>query len=129
MFLGLTLIKVHRETEAASALEKALTLNPENLEALAYMGQAKAVLGDRDGAIEAIEKLRTTQDHYEPALLVASVLAALGDANNMFKYLRIVYEQKCAPMYLVALRTTSFWHHRSDPRYVAYLGLLGLPQA
>jgi TolB-like protein/tetratricopeptide (TPR) repeat protein len=130
MFQGLALIRMHRHVDALGSFEKALMLNPENLEALAYIGVAKAIAGDREGALDALEKVRATQDHYEPALLIACIYAALGDSTEMFDSLRIAYEQRCAPLYLVTPTSTQFFgRYRLDPRYVSFLKLLGLPQS
>ena len=69
MFLGNVLCELDRYTEAISAYEKARSINTENIELLANIGSALAAAGDRDKALEILEKLKAAEERGEPHLL------------------------------------------------------------
>lgn len=126
MFLGHTLSGVDRHTEAIAAFEKALAINPHNLEALAFMGATMALAGDRVKALEVLEKVKATEDRFEPAIHIAAVYAGLGDIDEMLRYLHLAYERKSSPIYLVTF-SSYFKRHHSDQRLRAFISSLGLP--
>jgi TolB-like protein/Tfp pilus assembly protein PilF len=126
MFLGTILCELNRYDESIAAFQKALSINPENLESLAFMGSTMACAGDRNGALEILQKVKATEDRYEPALLVASIYACLGETDEMLRFLQLAYERKSAPLYLVGVQN-NFLRYESDPRFRSFLKLLGLP--
>jgi TolB-like protein/tetratricopeptide (TPR) repeat protein len=126
MFLGRTLFELDRDADAIAAYQKALSLNPENLESLAFMGEAMASRGDRDGALNVLEKLRVAENRFEPALLISFIYASLGEASEMFRCLQIAFERKSGPLYIVP-GSKAFRRYRSDPRYRSFVKSLGLP--
>jgi TolB-like protein/Tfp pilus assembly protein PilF len=126
MFLGRILCDINRPVDAIVTFEKALSINPENLEALAFSGCAMAAAGDRRGALECLMKVKGSEDRFEPAILLATIYASLGDAQEMFDCLQVAFERKSTPLYIVVLEPV-FWRYRSDPRYISFLNLLGLP--
>jgi len=95
MFLGRTLAWVDRNDEAMVAFQKALSINPDNLEALALMGVLKAGAGDRQGALKIMKRVVAAGTKTEPAILVAHILARLGEASQMFEF---VPAQKIPPL-------------------------------
>jgi tetratricopeptide (TPR) repeat protein len=126
MFLGYALESADRYHEAIVAYRHALTLNPDSLETLTFLGGSLAASGDRTAAMEMIERLKATQSRYEPAFLIANVYASLGDATETFRCLQLAYERKSSPLYLVRLHK-SFRRFDSDPRYLSILKQIGLP--
>jgi tetratricopeptide (TPR) repeat protein len=126
MFLGNALQGLDRYAEAISAFERALSINPDNLEALAYMGSALACSGEQDKALEILEKVKETEERFEPAVLVASIYASLDDVDEMMRYLQLAFERKSSPIYLARF-LWCFGRHKSEPRYRAFLASLGLP--
>jgi TolB-like protein len=125
MFLGRALNCIDRSEDAIAAFQKALSINPDNLEALAFMGATKAAAGDRPGALMIIKQVVAAGSRSEPAILVASIYASLGDASQMFKWLKRSVEQRSVPAYIMLLNP-SFRPYRSDPRYHSLLASLGL---
>jgi TolB-like protein len=125
MFLGRTLAWIGRDDDAIAAFQKALSINPGNLEALAFMGVSKAGVGDRQGAHKIIKRIVAAGTKGEPAILVAHILAKLGEASQMFEWLQRAVEQRSAPIYL-ALISEEFSPFRSDPRYHSILASIGL---
>jgi tetratricopeptide (TPR) repeat protein len=126
VFLGGALEWTDRYDEAIIAYRRAIVLNPDNLEALAYLGGALASSGDRVAAMEIMEQVKASESRFEPALLIASIHASLGDTPETFRWLQVAYERKSSPLYIVRLRK-NFIDLESDPRYRAFVTLLGLP--
>ena len=125
MFLGRTLAWVGRNDDAMVAFQKALSINPDNLEALAFMGALKAGVGDRQGAVKIMKRVVAAGTKTEPAILVAHILARLGEASQMFEWLQRSVEQRSTPIYL-ALISEEFIPFRSDPRFHSFLASIGL---
>jgi TolB-like protein/Tfp pilus assembly protein PilF len=125
MFLGRTLSYTGRNDEAMAAFQKALSVNPDNLEALAFMGALKASVGDRQGALKIMKRVVAAGTKTEPAILVAHILAKLGEASQMFEWLQRSVEQRSTPIYLVVL-SEEFRPFRSDPRFHSILASIGL---
>ncbi len=125
MFLGRTLTCAGRNDDAMVALQKALSINPDNLEALAFMGALKAGAGDRQGALKIMKRVVAAGTKSEPAILVAHILANLGEASQMFEWLQRSVEQRSTPIYL-ALISEEFRPFRSDPRFHSLLASIGL---
>ena len=120
------MFELDRNEDAIDAYQKALSLNPENLESLAFMGEAMASMGDHDGALNVLEKVRAAESRFEPALLIAFIHASLGEASEMFRCLQIAFERQCGPLYIVP-SSKAFRRYRSDPRYGSFVESLGLP--
>ena len=125
MFLGRTLAWAGRNDEALAAFQKALSINPDNLEALAFMGALKAGAGDRQGALKIMKRVIAAGTKCEPAILVAHILAKLGEASQMFEWLQRSVEQRSTPIYLVLI-CEEFRPFRSDPRFHSILASIGL---
>ena len=125
MFLGRTLAWAGRNDEAMAAFQKALSINPDNLEALAFMGALKAGAGDRQGALKIMKRVVAAGAKSEPAILVAHILAKLGEASQMFEWLQRSVEQRSTPIYLVLI-CEEFRPFRSDPRFHSILASIGL---
>jgi TolB-like protein len=125
MFLGRTLSYTGRNDEAMVAFQKALSINPDNLESLAFIGALKASVGDRQGALKIMKRVVAAGTKSEPAILVAHILAKLGEASQMFEWLQRSVEQRSTPIYLVVL-SEEFRPFRSDPRFHSILASIGL---
>jgi TolB-like protein/Tfp pilus assembly protein PilF len=125
LFLGRALTFVGRHQEAVTSFQKALTINPDNLEALAFMGMAKAALGDRQRALRIVKRVIAAEDRTEPAILVASIYAGLGDAAPMFKWLERAVARRSTPIY-IALVNAEFHPYKTDPRFHHFLDSVGL---
>lgn len=125
MFLGRALMFVRRHDDAIAAFQKALSTNPDNLEALAFIGATKAAAGDRQGALRIMKRVIAAEDRTEPALLVASIYASLGDASPMFEWLERAVERRSTPIY-IALIGAEFHPYATDPRFHHFLDLIGL---
>jgi TolB-like protein/Tfp pilus assembly protein PilF len=123
-FMGVALDGLERYEDSLVAFQKALSINPTG-DALGYVGGAKAVLGDRAGALTVIEQLMATENKKEPAVLIAYIYGCLGDASNMFEWLEKAVESKSTP-YFIVLLSPHTRPYRSDARYHSFLASIGL---
>jgi tetratricopeptide (TPR) repeat protein len=118
---------MERYQDAIEEFQEALTMNPENLEAMAFMGEAMAELGNRKGALNALKKVKAAESRTEPALLVAAIYSSLGDDTEMFRSLDRALQNKCIPLYIFLLQPT-FRRYEKDSRYNSFLRSMGVPQ-
>jgi hypothetical protein len=101
-------------------------LNPTNLEALAFKGEALASLGDRQSALNIVLELKAAEDRTEPAILIAGIYARLGLATEFFEALERAVVNKSTPIYIAILNESANpW--TTDPRYHRFLDSIGLP--
>jgi tetratricopeptide (TPR) repeat protein len=126
MFLGRVYASLERPEDAIATFQHALSLNPENLEAPAFMGAVMADMGNREGALQMLKKLRAAESRTELGLLEAHIYASLGEADEMFRLLDQAFKNKCAPLYVFRLQT-NFGRYKHDPRYSQFLKALGIP--
>lgn len=82
--------------------------------------------GDRKGALRIVKEVRTAEDRTEPAVLIASIYAQLGMADEMFEWLDRAVAVKSTPIY-IAVIGLEFAPYTSDPRYRKFLESTGLP--
>jgi len=125
LFLGFALNWLDRYDEAITAFQTAQSLAPDDLSSLAYMGVAMAGKGDRQRALDIVEKLRAAEERTEPALLLAPIYAKLGLATEMFECLERAIAFKSSPVYIVVV-SKEFHPYHSDPRYQGFLASIGL---
>jgi TolB-like protein/tetratricopeptide (TPR) repeat protein len=127
LFLGVTLNAAGRHEEAIALLLKARSLNRDNVEVLAYLAVSYAGAGNRSEAAGFIQEVKSASSRMEPAILLASAYAQLGDAEETFAWLRAAVERRSVPLYL-GLLNRELAPYKSDPRYRTFLESLGLPQ-
>jgi TolB-like protein/Tfp pilus assembly protein PilF len=125
MFMGRLLCSLHRFDEAIAEHQRALELAPESIEILAYLAAAHARKGERRQALILLKRVRATEARTDPSVLVATVYAALGEIDEMLKWLKRAVDQKAVPIYIVPI-SDEFHPYRSDPRYRKFLASVGL---
>jgi TolB-like protein/lipoprotein NlpI len=125
MFLGRSLASVDRHDEAIAAFQKALSLTPDNLESLAFLGASAGAKGDRQRALDIVNKVQAAEDRTEPAVLIAVIYARLGLATEMYEWLERAFALKSTPIYIAVL-SEEFRPYRTDPRYHSFLASIGL---
>jgi TolB-like protein/Tfp pilus assembly protein PilF len=125
MFMGMILRSLHRFDEAISEYQLALDLAPESVELFAYLATTHASRGDRQRALNLLKRVRAAEERSDPSVLVATVYAALGEIDEMFKWLKRAVDQKSVPLYIVPV-SDEFSPYRDDPRYKEFLASVGL---
>jgi tetratricopeptide (TPR) repeat protein len=125
MFLGRNLCWLHRYDEAIAEHQRALELAPDSFEALAMLAIAHASKGERQRALTLLKRVRAAEERSDPSVLVAMIYGALGEADEMFKWIKRAVDQKSAPIYIIPI-SIEFDPYRSDPRYKTFLASVGL---
>jgi hypothetical protein len=72
-----------------------------------------------------MKRVIAAQNRTEPALLVASIYASLGDASPMFEWIERAVERRSTPIY-IALISAEFHPYNTDPRFHIFLDSIGL---
>ena len=125
MFMGRNLCWLDRWDEAIAEHQRALELAPESFEVLAMLATAHASKGERQRALTLLTRVRAAEERSDPSVLVAMVYAALGEVDEMFKWIKRAVDQKSVPIYIVPI-SVEFTPYRSDPRYKEFLASVGL---
>jgi tetratricopeptide (TPR) repeat protein len=124
--LAAALLQLGRARDALEGLEAVHAAAPHDPIATAWLAHAKAVTGDRTGALDRLAHLRKLgRSRYLSPFHTALAHAGLGDADEAFEALeQATVEADPALAYLVA--EPRFEPLRSDPRYARLVDLLGL---
>jgi adenylate cyclase len=132
MWLAVAYVMNGRRSEALDEINKVEDL-PSLREDAYFLGQHAAILarcGRREEALKKIEELRAlpNQKNVNPAILLASVYAGLGDKDEAFEYLDQAYRRHSAQMGWLLCQP---WLHDlySDPRFDVLRKKMGLPKA
>ncbi len=114
---------MHRE--AISELETSVTLAKNNPVALGYLGNAYGFNGEKDKALNILDKLRIIPGKRYISGEVAMVYIGLGDKDKAFEWLN----KACDEMSTILLHIRADWVYdpiRSDPRFSLLLKKMGL---
>jgi lipopolysaccharide biosynthesis regulator YciM len=125
MFLGRSLSWQDRHDEAIDVLRKAISLRPDSIETLAFLGVAMAGKGDRTSALKLANEVEVKGSRTEPAILIANIYARLGLVNEMFEWLERAVAVKSTPIYISVLSEEYLPYHK-DPRFHSFLASIGL---
>jgi eukaryotic-like serine/threonine-protein kinase len=114
--------------EAIRAIEQARKAEPAFTEAVASLGWASALKGDRKTAQDMLAELdaRAEKQWVEP-YYYAMIYAGLGDKDRAFAALDKAYEARSWYMAVVGV-DSKLDSLRSDPRFAKLLAEVGLPQ-
>ena len=92
-----------------------------------YLGQIYALSGRRDEALAEVERLMAAADDRPVAAHdIATIFAALGDADSTFQWLDRALEDQSQMLGWIRWNPV-FDSVRSDPRYAAFMQRLNLP--
>jgi tetratricopeptide (TPR) repeat protein len=96
--------------------------------AVASLGHALALAGDRPGARAALDRLLRQREHgYVSPYDLALVYTGLGEKDHALDWLQRAYEERSS-LLVFALREPRIAPLRSDPRFAALVHRFGLPQ-
>ncbi len=113
--------------DAIRAIQQARKAEPDFTEAVASLGWAAALKGDRKTAQDMLAELdaRAKKQWVEP-YFYAMIYAGLGDKDRAFAELDKAYEARSWYMAVVGV-DSKFDSLRSDPRFAKLLAEVGLP--
>lgn len=96
--------------------------------AVASLGHALGVAGDRAGARALLDRLLRQREHeYVSPYDVALVYAGLGDKDEAFNWLQQAYQERSS-LLVFASREPRLAALRSEPRFAALMRSFALPQ-
>ena len=113
--------------EAIRAIQQARKAEPDFTEAVASLGWAAALKGDRKTAQDMLAELDTrAKEHWVEPYFYAMIYAGLGDKDRAFAELDKAYEARSWYMAVVGV-DSKLDSLRSDPRFAKLLVEVGLP--
>ena len=126
LILGKVYIQQRKYPEAVAAFVKARDLSHGNSEAIASIGCAAALAGDKAKARAVLDELKgLSVQHYIPPFNVAMVYTGLGDQNEALSWLEKACEER--DVRVTILKVDPRWDSlRSNPRFIAILKRIGL---
>jgi tetratricopeptide (TPR) repeat protein len=125
--LGIAYVHQGRTDEAIARLEKAVDLGQKHPSVRGTLGYAYAAAGKRTRALKAVEELAAAAPgRFGFALPIARLLAALGEADQAFAWLRKACDER-TPFVIWLKVDSTFDGLRSDPRFTEVLCDMGLP--
>ena len=126
LILGEVYIQQRKYPEAIAAFIKARDLSHGNSEAIASIGYAAALAGDKAKARAVLDELKgLSVQHYIPPFNVAMVYTGLGDQNEALSWLEKACEER--DVRVTILKVDPRWDSlRSNPRFIAILKRIGL---
>jgi TolB-like protein/Flp pilus assembly protein TadD len=125
--LGIAYVQQGRMDEAIARLGRALDLGQRHPCVRGTFGYALAAAGKRPEAFKVVEELTMiAPGRFGFALPIARILAALGESDEAFEWLRKACDERTP--FVVWLKVDStFDNLRSDPRFTQILKDMGLP--
>jgi tetratricopeptide (TPR) repeat protein len=124
--LGASLLATGQRKEALRVLERAAGAEHPDPVAIAWLGHARAVTGDRGAAEALLGRLSAlAADRYVPPFHVALTQVALGNIDAAFEALERAAEDRDPGLANVAV-DPRFAPLRQDPRYVSVVARLGV---
>jgi serine/threonine-protein kinase len=125
-YLGQAYEQKARYAEAIAEFNKALGLSGASTEAIAALGHAYAVSGNRRKAQHVLDDLdKLSEQRYVSLGYKALIYAGLGDSVQAFKWLQKAYED--GPGWLIYLNVDPRYDSlRSDPRFQDLLRRMNL---
>jgi TolB-like protein/DNA-binding winged helix-turn-helix (wHTH) protein/Flp pilus assembly protein TadD len=126
--LGAGLEGTGKLPEAIAEYQKAVDLSNGNLDAVASLGHAYAVIGNRAAAEKILRRLEqeSKTGHASP-YLVATIYAGLGNKDKAFELLEQSYREKSLDIAWTFKPDLRIDNLRSDPRFQNLLRRVGLP--
>ena len=143
--LATTLMDAHRYPEALAQFHKTLERDPNFGPAHHKLSELLAVTGDYANAVSELKKFANTSESWsgdakgfrdlavttfsqpEQTTWAAMALSVTGDRNRALDYMEKAVSNQEIEV-ILCLRFPSFDPIRSDPRYKALVGRLGLPE-
>jgi tetratricopeptide (TPR) repeat protein len=124
--LGMAYVQQGRTDEAIARLGRAIDLGQKHPSVRGTLGYAYAVAGKRTEALKVVEELTAVAPgRFGLALPIARILAALGDADQAFEWLRKACDER-TPFVIWLKVDPAFDGLRSDPRFTQALRDMGL---
>lgn len=127
-YIGAGLEGTGKLPEAIAEFQKAVDLSSGNLDAVAFLGHAYAIVGNRIAAEKILRKLlQESKTGKASPYDLATLYAGLGDKDRAFEFLEKSYREKPIDLSWNLKPDPRLDNLRSDPRFQNLLFRLGLP--
>jgi TolB-like protein/DNA-binding winged helix-turn-helix (wHTH) protein/Flp pilus assembly protein TadD len=124
-WLGLAYEQKHQFSDAIAELETSVTLSHSSSVYLGALGQAYALAGKREKAVQILDELKArTKKNDVGAFDVAIVYVGLNDKNSALEWLEKAFTERT--MRLEQITEPSFDGLRSHPRFISLEHRIGL---
>jgi tetratricopeptide (TPR) repeat protein len=125
--LGRAYLRKGAYREALAELEKAKSLSQDGTEALAAVGEAYALAGQKERARRIAGKLtERSQKEYVSAFDIAAVYTALGETEQAFTWLENGYRERASRLVEIKV-DPAFDPLRDHPRFQDLLRRMNFP--
>jgi tetratricopeptide (TPR) repeat protein len=128
MMAGMCYYVTQQFAQSLDEYKKALAMNPESTFAQAGIGMFQASMGNRAGALKALDDLKAmaSKTYVSPGY-VALIYHALGDRDTEYTWLEKGYDDEAE--WLLFLPSDSIYDgQHNDPCYKALIRRVGLTQ-
>jgi tetratricopeptide (TPR) repeat protein len=125
-WLALAYEQKHRFPDAITELRKAVDTTRRGSVFVGALGEAYALAGSRDKALEIVDELKTrSTKEYISAIDIAVIYVGLDDRDSAMQWLERAYDERT--MRLEQVTEPAFDRLRSDPRFIDLERRIGLP--
>jgi len=115
--------------EAISEYQKAIEMSNGNLDPIASLAHAYAVIGRRAEAKKILRDLgRKSKSSYVSPYMIATIYAGLGEKDRAFEFLEKAYRERSPDISWFLKADLRIDNLRSDRRFQALLRRVGFPQ-
>jgi tetratricopeptide (TPR) repeat protein len=115
--------------EAISEYQKAIEMSNGNLDPIASLAHAYAVIGRRAEAKKILRDLgRKSKSGYVSPYMIATIYAGLGEKDRAFEFLEKAYRERSPDISWFLKADLRIDNLRSDRRFQALLRRVGFPQ-
>jgi TolB-like protein/Flp pilus assembly protein TadD len=128
MMAGMCYYVTQQFAQSLDEYKKALAMNPESTFAQAGIGMCQASMGNRAGALKALDDLKAmaAKTYVSPGY-VALIYHALGDRDTEYTWLEKGYDDE-AEWLLFLPKDPMYDGQHNDPRFKALIRKVGLTQ-
>jgi TolB-like protein/DNA-binding winged helix-turn-helix (wHTH) protein/Flp pilus assembly protein TadD len=127
--LGVGYEGIGKRLEAISEYQKAIEMSNGNLDPVASLAHAYAVIGRRAEAKKILRDLgRKSKSSYVSPYMIATIYAGLGEKDRAFEFLEKAYRERDPDISWFLKADLRIDNLRSDRRFQALLRRVGFPE-
>ncbi len=126
LYLSWAYMSLGMAAQAIDSAQEAVRLSLGGPPTLASLGNAYALAGRKEEALELIDRME--QQAYAPPLYISSIYASIGQTDEAFRWLERAERERSPALFSLRIGLWS-QEFKSDPRFEAIARRLGFPVA